>query len=493
MSNVDLSALRIDDTQTAIPKRPIGPRLLIAAVSMLAIAVAATFLVPIIWPPRAVRMEAVQSVSQGVFNSAASAAEAVGWIEADPFSTIVQPLVSGHIESLDVLEGDVVKANETIIARLVSAELQAAVQRTQAAVAQHRAQVAHANAQEDLARQRLEQNAETLLRIQEAQSKLAAIQTKQTTAVARLPVMVAKADSAAATAQAQERLQTSGQSSPVALQRARADNQAAIAAIDEVKAEISSLLSEHKNQTATLELCKDLAANPVDLRGALAITSAETAKANAQLKQAEVEVEIAKRELNWATVLAPIDGVVLRLEAEPGEIVGHAAKGIVTLYNPAKLRARIDVPIDSLRGIREGQEVEITSDAIGDVVVKGIVQRFQHESDMLKNTLQVKIGLFDPPALLRPETLCRARFLASQSGANDGEQTIITAFRIPLAAITDGKTYIFDPKNGTARAVTIEVIGEEGDMRIVRGPLSPTHRVVIGQVTDGESIMELKL
>jgi RND family efflux transporter MFP subunit len=305
--------------------------------------------------------------------------------------------------------------------------------------------------------------------------------------------MVAKADSAAATAQAQERLQTSGQSSPVALQRARADNQAAIAAIDEVKAEISSLLSEHKNQTATLELCKDLAANPVDLRGALAITIAETAKANAQLKQAEVEVEIAKRELNWATVLAPIDGVVLRLEAEPGEIVGHAAKGIVTLYNPAKLRARIDVPIDSLRGIREGQEVEITSDAIGDVVVKGIVQRFQHESDMLKNTLQVKIGLFDPPALLRPETLCRARFLASQSGANDGEQTIITAFRIPLAAITDGKTYIFDPKNGTARAVTIEVIGEEGDMRIVRGPLSPTHRVVIGQVTDGESIMELKL
>ena len=62
MSDVDLSALRIDDSQTAIPKRPIGPRLLVAGVSMLAIAVAATFFVPIIWPPRAVRMVAVQSV-----------------------------------------------------------------------------------------------------------------------------------------------------------------------------------------------------------------------------------------------------------------------------------------------------------------------------------------------------------------------------------------------------------------------------------------------
>ena len=493
MSDVDLSALRIDDSQTAIPKRPIGPRLLVAGVSMLAIAVAATFFVPIIWPPRAVRMVAVQSVSHGVSTSTASAAEAVGWIEADPFSTIVKPLVSGHLESLQVLEGDIVKANETIIARLVSAELQAAVERTQATISQHQAQVELANAKEALARERLEQNAETLLRIQAAQSKLAAIQTMYATAKARLPLLIAKSGSAAATKEAQEQLQKAGQSSPVALERARADSRAARAAIEEVKDEISNRLIERENQEATLKLCKELAANPVDLRGALAVAIAEKAKATAQLQQAKVEVEIAKRELDWATVLAPIDGVVLRLESEPGEIVGHGAKGIVTLYNPSKLRARIDVPIDSLRGIREGQQVEITSDAIGDVVVNGVVQRFQHESDMLKNTLQVKIGLFDPPALLRPETLCRARFLASQSEANGDEQTVVTAFRIPLAAITNGKTYIFDPKSGTAREIPIEVIGEQGDMRLVRGPLSPTHRVVIDEVTDGESIMELKL
>ena len=60
MSNVDLSALRIDETNTTVPKRPIGPRLLVFAVIALAITVAGTFLVPMLWPPRAVRMVAVQ-------------------------------------------------------------------------------------------------------------------------------------------------------------------------------------------------------------------------------------------------------------------------------------------------------------------------------------------------------------------------------------------------------------------------------------------------
>tara|TARA_R110002074_G_scaffold253676_1_gene425757 strand:- start:147 stop:671 length:525 start_codon:yes stop_codon:yes gene_type:complete len=169
-------------------------------------------------------------------------------------------------------------------------------------------------------------------------------------------------------------------------------------------------------------------------------------------------------------------------------MVGHGEKGLVVLYDPKKLRARIDVPIDSLSGIREGQAVEITSDAIGDVVVKGVVQRLQHESDMLKNTLQVKIGIEDPPALLRPETLCRARFLAPTTSEEPDTANRVLAWRVPKTAVNDGKVYLFDPKSGTARAVAVEVLGEDGDAAIVRGELSPTHRVVLDPVTDGEAI-----
>ena len=40
MSNVDLSALRIDESSAAVPKRPLGPRLLVVGVIALTLAVA---------------------------------------------------------------------------------------------------------------------------------------------------------------------------------------------------------------------------------------------------------------------------------------------------------------------------------------------------------------------------------------------------------------------------------------------------------------------
>ena len=51
MSNVDLSALRIDESSAAVPKRPLGPRLLVAGVIAVTLAVAATFLWPLLAPP----------------------------------------------------------------------------------------------------------------------------------------------------------------------------------------------------------------------------------------------------------------------------------------------------------------------------------------------------------------------------------------------------------------------------------------------------------
>tara|TARA_R110002072_G_scaffold109160_1_gene236292 strand:- start:60596 stop:62077 length:1482 start_codon:yes stop_codon:yes gene_type:complete len=488
MSNVDLSALRIDDAQAAVPKRPIGTRLLVLAVLALAVAVAATFLVPILWPARAVRMAAVQPASHQASTAAIGGTEAVGWVEADPYGITVRPLVSGHLETLEVLEGAKVIAGQTVIGRLTSAELLAAVDRTTAELQQHEAEDAAAQAKQVLATERLKQNTESVLRVQEAEGKQAAIQTRLDTARAKRRQVMAQAESAAANLKAQERLQEAGNSFPVALQRAQADADAATAAVAASEAEITGLQLELVQQRATVALCQEFAADPVDLRGAVAIADAERSKAKAVLAKSRVELNIAERELEWAVVRAPVDGVVLRLEAEPGDMVGHGEKGLVVLYDPKKLRARIDVPIDSLSGIREGQAVEITSDAIGDVVVKGVVQRLQHESDMLKNTLQVKIGIEDPPALLRPETLCRARFLAPTTSEEPDTANRVLAWRVPKTAVNDGKVYLFDPKSGTARAVAVEVLGEDGDAAIVRGELSPTHRVVLDPVTDGEAI-----
>jgi len=217
---------------------------------------------------------------------------------------------------------------------------------------------------------------------------------------------------------------------------------------------------------------------------------AEAGKARAERDAAKAELAIAERELAWAEVRAPADGVVMKLLAAPGAVVGPGeAEGIVALYDPRRLQARVDVPLASVGGVEVGQEVELRSEVLPGKATKGVVIRVQRESDLLKNTLQVKVRLVDPDPLLRPETLCRARFLAPPSSA--GATRAPALFKVPRAALRDGAVFVFDPREGgRARRVPAERVGEEDGAVIVRGDLSITHRVILEAVRDGERVKE---
>ena len=485
MTNVDLSTLRIDDAPALAPKRPIGPKLLVGAVLALTLTVAATFLWPLLSPPRAIRMAAVQAVTADAKVAASMATtEAVGWAEADPFLHIVRPLIRGRIETLDVLEGAQVTKDETIVATLASAELQAARDRAVAAVAEAEAGVARAQADAER-RAGCDRTPERAARRRRGRAR----RRDPKVATAKEDVRQGAPRRPAPPRHAGANAPEAGQSY-VALERARAEADAAAAAVDSKQRALDGARDERKTQADKLTLCEQLAQDPVDLRGAVAQAAASSRKAEATLQKARTDLAIAERELGWASVRSPVSGVVMRLEAQPGDLVGQGAAGVVALYDPKKLRARIDVPLDSLAGIFEGQRVEVTSEAIGDVVVAGVVQRLQHETDMLKNTLQVKIGLIDPPALLRPETLCRARFLAPAAKDGAPAARAVAAFRVPKAAVRGGAVFVYDPASRCVRAVAVEVDGEDGQDVVVRGALSPTQRVAIDAVDDGEAVTE---
>ncbi|MFK7739267.1 MAG: efflux RND transporter periplasmic adaptor subunit [Planctomycetota bacterium] len=546
MSGVDLAGLTIkDEAPEAIARRPIGPRLLGLAVIALALAVATTFLWPLLRPATAVSTAPVRLVSSRASAYAANGrpvagraetddagtsaptsagaagaetvAEAVGWVEADPYATIVRPLVAGRIETLEVLEGAAVVAGETVIARLLSAELLARAERTEAQAAELATALLQAKASAERAERMLAQNAAARLRLSDAETKLTATATRLARAEETLLEQRAKAKGSEAALQAQQRLAQAGNSYEVALARARADREASMAAVRAAQSERDGIEREQQQLAQVRDLCRELVEAPVDLRGAAAVAAADVAHAEAALHKAQTEHHIAQRELDWAVVKAPVSGTVLRLESEPGDLVGPGHKGIVALYDPQQLRARIDVPLDSLTGIHAGQNVEITSEATGGIVVRGVVQRLQHETDLLKNTLQVKIGLIDPPPLLRPETLCRARFLATprqRSAARDpadrtpfatnGAEFSTNAlganglFLVPARAVQSGTTaeddterdvvFVYEPRSGTARGIAVKAAGTQGDSRIVRGALSPTQRVVLDAVSHGQRI-----
>ena len=493
MSQIDLSALRMQAPAAELPRRPRGPRVLTGALVLLALAVLATFVWPLLVRARAVPMAAVlpapfaagERTHRGT--AAGVAAEAVGWVEADPFPIVVRPLVSGHVQTLDVLEGAVVEKDRTLIATLASAERLAAHERALVLVAEREAALLAAHAALQLAQDRLRQNADARLRLAETRTRLADVETRLGVAREQAARAIAMRSGAEAAATAQRELAAAGSTFPVALERAIAEAEAARAAALAAEAEQQGLAQQSERLHETLRIAEQLANDPADLRGAVAVATAGVQQAEAALAAARTERTIAARELDWTRVLAPADGVVLRLLAQPGDMVGHEMPGIVALYDPRQLRARIDVPLDAVAAVHEGQAVELQSQVLGDQVVRGVVQRLQHESDLLKNTLQVKVGLIDPPPLLRPETLCRARFLASAPSI-DAPAPTTAAFRVPSSAVQQGSVFVFDPARGRVRAVPVEVLAADGGRSIVRGELSPAQQVALAPVHDGEAV-----
>ncbi len=460
MSQVDLSALRVTE-RVATARRPLGPRVFTAIVVLLGLVVAATFVWPLLRPVRAVPMAQVRAAEGAVATAATAIAEAAGWIEPDPFPTFVRPLVAGCVHELTVLEGAPVKKGD-VLAHLVSAALDAAHDRAVAALGARERELQAVAAKLALAEARLQQKAAPRTAALDAAQAVVDAEANLTTARVALT--------------AQQRLQQQGGSYPVALARAETD----------VKNREQQLARARERQA----LADELLATPTDLQGDVSMAAADVAEATAARDIAAAELRIAARELQLANVDAPEDGIVLRLHSTPGTPVGPHVEPLLSLYDPKKLRARIDVPLGSVGSIRAGQDVELRSEVLGSTVVRGVVQRVQQEADLLKNTLQVKVQVIDPPALLKPETLCRARFLGSggeapaQPGGGDA------AFVVPKAAVHGNTVFRFDPSARCARAVAVTVLQERADGVVVRGELSVAQRVILVPVADGERVRE---
>lgn len=491
MSELDLSGLRRDVVSIAPPRKPMGGRLALIGIAMLILGLLASFAWDYVFPPRIVDSASPrQEVGATAQAAARVVAEAAGWIEPDPFATVVRPLVRGRMDELLVLEGHAVKKDETVIARLASAELLSAFERAQATRELRAARLAEAEQQQLETLAALEQRGELRSAVIAARREYEAVQERHQGAAAALVAATADVAAKRADFEAQELLEKAGSSFPVALAKAKAELDGALARRDAAERLVSERAHEVEQDRLALELAEELHSEPRSLHSAHERAQATTEALRAELAVADAELAIAERELGWCTVLAPMDGVVMKLLAAPGSIVGPEGEGIVSLYDPQHLQARVDVPLAMVAAVHDGQAVAVLSEVTGARVTAGRVLRVQRESDLLKNTLQVKVGLIDPDPSLRPETLCRARFIDEarerDHAAPEGR------WWVPTSAVRGGAVYVADPSTSRARRVSVEIIETRDGETLVRAELSATQQVLLEAVDEGDRVQVRK-
>ena len=203
------------------------------------------------------------------------------------------------------------------------------------------------------------------------------------------------------------------------------------------------------------------------------VTLAQMQDATTALEVAAADLETARFNRQYATIVAPSAGTVLRRQAEPGELVTPGAT-IVTLASAAGGRVfRVGLPDRDLMRVRLGQQATVRFDALPDRVFTGAVREVAAAATPGAGTYTVEIAL--PTA----ESLATGLVGRAEIRANTGERTAL----VPIEAIVeaDGEratVFVVDSTPPRARRVAVNVTHLRGDQVAVRGALGSADRVV---------------
>jgi HlyD family secretion protein len=154
--------------------------------------------------------------------------------------------------------------------------------------------------------------------------------------------------------------------------------------------------AEGAARTARARLKKEEAALAL-LKAGAPTGRLQVARAEVTLRQ--VEVAQAKALLDAATVRAPLDGTVLKLNVRVGEFVSPQASGIATpgsiceLGDMSSLEVDVAVHERNLARVFKGQRCEVRLDAFPDTAYRAVVERVSPTVDRGRNTVTVRVRL----------------------------------------------------------------------------------------------------
>jgi len=189
-------------------------------------------------------------------------------------------------------------------------------------------------------------------------------------------------------------------------------------------------------------------------------------KAKAQLEQAEAELALARVRLSKAKILAPVDGIITKVNKEVGETISPQESAI-SMIGLGKFKVESDIPEADISKVKVGDLAKITFDALPNVLITSSVAEIDPASTMIEGVPTYKITLYLEKNILGVKPGMTANI------------DILTASRknvicVPRRAIIekDGKKLVrlvINDKNYKEVPVETGIYGDKGNIEIVRG------------------------
>ncbi len=354
----------------------------------------------------------------GVASGGGLVAQAPGWVEAEPYVINISALTDGVVKEMLVLEGEPVQPGQ-LIARLVDDDARLAQQRAAAEVAMRRAALATAEAARAAAQSTWDHPVERERLIATTAARLAETRAELQRWPAELAAQRARAAELLAEHERVERLRTDGAAGAIEAIRAEQQYLAQAAQVESTRGREAVLLAQSAALEAELSAARENLRLRIEERRALDEAAAQVAAAEATLQAAEAALREAELRLSRMEVRSPVGGIVMTRLVEPGSRLMLAsdmpfASAVARVYNPERLQMRVDIPLADAAKVSVGMRAEIVVHILPDRTFHGRVTRIVPEADIQRNTLQVKVEIFEPAIELRPEMLAKARFFAPE-------------------------------------------------------------------------------
>lgn len=245
---------------------------------------------------------------------------------------------------------------------------------------------------------------------------------------------------------------------------ARLDNREAIHRVEEAEAR-ARFAEEELARIRTL-VARDIAAR------------ASLDRAEAEARAVRAAADAARRRLDDYVVRAPADGLVLRRDAEVGEVVDTPA-ALFWIGEPRPLRITAEVDEEDIAQVREGQEVLLRADAFPGRVLTATVAQITPKGDATRKAYRVRLTLPEDTPLMIGMTV----------EANIVLRRTEDAVLVPPAAVRDGRVFVVRQQVVERRTVEL---GIEGPRAVeVRHGLARGEAVVLDPpagLADGQAV-----
>jgi multidrug efflux pump subunit AcrA (membrane-fusion protein) len=207
--------------------------------------------------------------------------------------------------------------------------------------------------------------------------------------------------------------------------------------------------------------------------------------ARTNVANAESSLALARKNLSYTDIVAPIDGFVSDRTADLGEYVSPQQK-VVTIVRTNPLRIKIDIPEQAIPEIKVGQSVSMNTSAWPDKNFSGHIARIAPAVTANSRTLSVEAEIENSSGALKPGQFATVRILQSRS-----EPAVLVPSRSVVTEAGVSRVYVI--KDGHAEQRLVQLGQREGDLVEVKTGVSADEQVItsnLERLSDGIAVTQ---